>query len=160
MALLDQVVNHTYVKCLQKQLYTGQTGQVQCDVNSRSSPIERGAKQGDPLNPTMFNAALEEALRQAKKITQKRWGLKVGGRGHGWITNLRFADDVLLFAKSEAQLTQMLKDLHSIAGESGLELHPDQSKILTNASKRTGRGQNKFVHIDGLRIELFPPPAL
>jgi hypothetical protein len=152
-ALLDQGVNPTYVKCLQK-MYTGQTGQVQCDFNSRSFPIERGTKQGDPISPTLFNAALEEALRRTKeKWHKKRWGFKVGGRGHGWVTNLRFADDVLLVGRSLRQVTDMLSDLVYEAGKVGLEIHMGKTKILNNG---LGNSQQiKEVHVHGRSVEVL-----
>ena len=52
------------------------------------------------------------------------------------MTNLRFADDVLLLAPTLKQVTQMLKDLQEEAAPRGLQLHPDKTKILTNAKRQ------------------------
>eukprot|EP00973_Karenia_brevis_P093120 12415722-Karenia_brevis.AAC.1 len=71
------------------------------------------------------------------------------------LTNLRFADDVLLIAPSLHQLKHMLTDLKDAASQVGLELHPDKTKILTNASKRTGRPTNKQVQINDVSIEIL-----
>ena len=45
---------------------------------------------------------------------------------------MRFADDVLIFAASRAQLQRMLTDLMKFSGDEGLEMHADKTKILTN----------------------------
>ena len=58
---------------------------------------------------------------------------------HYTLINLRFADDVLLFATTVPQLTTMLNDLHNLAGNYGLELHPEKTVILCNLSQRRGR---------------------
>jgi len=76
-------------------LYSDQTGAVR---GSRQFPIQRGVKQGDVISPILFNAGLEMAFR--------RW--KAGLGTHGWLldalgdrlTNTRFADDIMLYAKS------------------------------------------------------------
>ena len=48
------------------------------------------------------------------------------------MTNLRFADDVLLFATSLSAITKMLVDVKVEAEKRGLQLHPDKTKILQN----------------------------
>ena len=60
-ALQEQGVPGIYITCLQK-LYAGQEGYVQSDRNSFRFNIERGAKQGDPISPSLFNAVLEKQL--------------------------------------------------------------------------------------------------
>ena len=72
------------------------------------------------------------------------------------LTNLRFADDVMLFAKTLPQLQKMLGDIITEAGTRGLELHPDKAKILSNTVRRTGRSAARYVDINGLRIEIIP----
>ena len=69
-------------------------------------PILRGVKQGDVLSSMLFNAGLESAFRV--------WQSKL--RNHGFLlspnsdrlTNVRYADDVMLFAKTEAELIEMV----------------------------------------------------
>ena len=55
------------------------------------------------------------------------------------LSNLRFADDVLLFASTRGQLTIMLAELKEAAARCGLKLHAEKTKILTNASVVNGR---------------------
>ena len=61
-------------------------------------------------------------------------GLQVGPTTDTRLTNLRFADDVLLFARSSQHIAQMLRDLRTAALEFDLEIHPEKTKVLTNAT--------------------------
>ena len=60
---------------------------------------------------------------------EKRFGLNIDGR---LITNLRFANDVLLLASSRGQLHVMIKDLAAASKAVGLSLHLGKAKVLTN----------------------------
>jgi hypothetical protein len=72
------------------------------------------------------------------------------------LTNLRFADDVLLIASSLKHVTTMLEDISLAAFPRGLELHPDKTEILSNQSVRAGRSKEKNVHFNGMSIEILP----
>eukprot|EP00973_Karenia_brevis_P077965 10830786-Karenia_brevis.AAC.1 len=95
-------------------------------------------------------------FRTTKQCWQsKRWGLEVNASTHTCVTNLRFADDVLLLGRTRKQVEHMLTDLNTEAGMHGLKLHPDKTKVLTNT--QGGRRQNKqtFLDIAGLKIEIL-----
>ena len=49
-----------------------------------------------------------------------------------FVTNLRYADDILLTARSLPQIKKMINDVAIEAGKVGLKLHPDKTKILHN----------------------------
>ena len=129
-ALIDQGVSKTYVHFLRK-LYSGQSGVVQTDCVSKKFGIGRGTRQGDPISPILFNAALEALMRRlcAKWFPQQACGIDINGRK---LTNLRFADDLLLFSHSLEGAKQMLADLMSVASRFGLEVHEDKTKIVWN----------------------------
>ena len=134
-SLIDQNVPAVYVAFLQK-LYSGQVGQVMTDRLSKPFPIERGTRQGDPLSPVLFNAALEELMRrlQDKWLNgSKRYGINTGNRR---LTHLRFADDFLLFSSSLSGAQAMLGDLMRESGPCGLEVHAAKTKILWNGQGR------------------------
>jgi len=84
-----------------------------------------------------------------------RRGLQLGHEEKSRLTNLRFADDVMVVARTLPQLTKMLSDIHKVAGDCGLQLHPDKTKILTNAVKKTGRGNVRFIDVADLKIEIL-----
>ena len=72
------------------------------------------------------------------------------------LTNLRFADDVLLVAKTLPQLTSMLEQLAQEAKQCGLELHPEKTKILSNVTNKTGRNAKRQVDVDAMKIAILP----
>ena len=98
------------------------------DRESKLFDIGRGTKQGDPLSPILFNAVLEHLMRPLKqKWAEKGLGMHLMHPSGQALTNLRFADDLLLVASSAADLKKMLEDLMPAAQASGLELHPDKT---------------------------------
>ena len=48
------------------------------------------------------------------------------------LTNLRFADDVLLFSTSLSKTEEMLRDFKRSTESVGLGIHPSKTKILSN----------------------------
>lgn len=153
-ALEEQRVPIKYIRVLQS-MYDGLKGRVICDCSSREFPIARGVRQGDPISPVLFNACLQKVMRPLKQKWQKsRWGLAVGN-GHNNLTNLRFADDLLIIGRSRAQVTKMLKDLVHEAGKVGLLIHPGKTKIIFNGvGRRDGPIPGKVV-VDGKDIEVL-----
>jgi hypothetical protein len=71
------------------------------------------------------------------RIVKEKWAARKYGRelGNGsgiFLTNLRFADDILLVARTLPQLKQMIADVCVDSAKVGLELHPDKTKIQHN----------------------------
>ena len=134
-AMRAQNAPEDYVQVL-RRIYGGQTGQVIADQSSRIFTMERGTRQGAPLSPMLFNAVLEHIMRKLKvRWQKKRYGIQVNMR---YLQNLRFADDVLLFGSTRAQIRNMLEDLSIEAGRVGLKLHMGKTKILSNMNPRRG----------------------
>ena len=153
-ALAKQGVHTTYIDLLQR-LYDGQLAYVQTDQPSRQFPIHRGTKQGDPISPILFNAVIEHIMSKLKY----QWG----ARKYGFsikdfmdnITNLRYADDILLIARSLPQMRQMLSDVARESALVGLRLHPGKTKILHNS---IGYGSKAHVAKCGeLNIDILDP---
>ena len=133
-ALRAQGVERAYVTLLQK-LYEGQTAEVQTDVRSDPFRVERGTKQGDPISPILFNAVVEHFMRKLKgRWNAKKFGYKVDEYAEEeFVTNLRYADDILLIARTLPQIKSMLADLDQEAAKVGLKLHPNKTKIQHNS---------------------------
>eukprot|EP00973_Karenia_brevis_P093879 12419592-Karenia_brevis.AAC.1 len=154
-ALLRQGVDARYVRTL-ADLYAGQTGCITGGGTSKDFKIKRGTKQGDPLSPALFNSVLEDVFVDLiKRWQDKGWGIPLGTGRHSLLTNLRFADDVLLTASSKHQVTSMLNDLRDAAARVGLELHTGKTKILTNSIDFKG-GR---VELSGGHVEILSGTA-
>ena len=68
--------------------------------------IKKGTKQGDPLSSLLFNTILQSSLTDITQCWHKKkgTGIYLSDHGHDCLANLRFAEDVLLFATSKDQL--------------------------------------------------------
>ena len=131
-ALGEQEIERTYIEMLQ-HLYARQTAKVRTDTASRKFDIGRGTKQGDPISPPLFNAVIEHLVRKLKsRWAEKGWGIQLRLGSAEKLTNLRFADDILLTASSLPQLKKLLADLAKTAKTAGLEPHAGKTKILHN----------------------------
>ena len=137
-ALVELGIQPAYVNLL-KILYRSQLATVASGAESRSFNLERGVKQGDPISSFLFIAVMEVIFRRLKT----RWShlnKRRSGQYFGMViddpvdplTNLRFADDVLLVACSRTDVSKMITDLALEAAKYGLRLHMGKTKVLTN----------------------------
>ena len=106
----------------------------------------------------IFNAVLEHIMRNMKaKWRVKKWGVQLGVGADSVLTNLRFADDILLIGRSLHQIKQMLADVMDEGGKVGLHLHPGKTKIQHN---NIGYGSKvRSANIKGVDIEVLDPTA-
>ena len=127
------------------------------DCLSKEFAIKRGVEQEDPMSPTLFNAVLEDIFHE---LTPK-WksgcrGLDVGSLRGERLTNLRFADDVVLFASSLSEARHMLEDLVKASITRGLVIHPKKTKITSNCSDQKRPNSSREVEVAGHQIEVLP----
>ena len=156
-ALNAQKVPSTYVNVLSR-LYQGQNARVRVDCTSRKFDIQKGTKQGDPISPIIFNAVLEQVMRAVKsKWRARKIGMQLGHSPESVLTNLRFADDILLVGRSLHQIKQMIADVAAEGAKVGLELHPSKTKILHNNMGYGSRVQE--ARIAGMVIEVLDPTS-
>ena len=81
-------------------------------------------------------------------------GIYLSDHDHDCLTNLRFADDVLLFASSKEQLLKMLCELKKSSETMGLRIHPDETKIHSNQSI-INSDTKKELEIEDMKIEIL-----
>ena len=134
-ALKSCNVDHEYISLLRK-IYRDQKASVQTDEESNIFDIQKGSKQGDPLSSLLFNTVLQFSLKDEIQRWQKKKGMGIYLSDHdrGCLTNLRFADDVMLFATSKEQIRKMMCEFKKATEKVGLRIHPDKTKILSNQS--------------------------
>ena len=138
--LEDQNVEPKYIRLLRK-LYSDQIGSVRAGEESRTFTLGRGVKQGDPISALLFIAVMEACFKTLKAkwntADKRRVGHYLGivvDDPADPLTNLRFADDVLLLAHSRRDITRMISDLAIEAEKYGLKLHMGKTNILTMAT--------------------------
>ena len=134
-ALLSCKVDHGYV-CLLRKIYKDQKASVQTDEESEIFDIQKCSKQGDPMSSLLFNTVLQYALKNVIQRWQKKKGMGIylSDQDRDCLTNLRFADDVMLFATSKEQIRNTLCEFKDATEKVGLRIHPDKTKILSNQS--------------------------
>ena len=141
---------HDYIS-LQKKLYRDRKASVLTDEESNMFEIKKGTKQGDPLSSLLFNMVLQKALEDDIPRWRKKKGMGtyLSDNDHDCVTNMRFADDVLLFASTKEQQQKMLGEFKRSTEKVGLRIHPGKTKILSNSSSDT----RKEVEIDDIKVE-------
>jgi len=120
-------VPESYIALL-AALYSNQSGIVN---GSDSFEINRGVKQGDIISAMLFNAGLEMAFRRWKLRLQEH-GILLAAH-HERLTNLRYADDMMIFGKSPEELAQMTEWLIEELSDVGLHLNTAKTKVLTTS---------------------------
>ena len=102
-------------------------------------------------NRTTIHQPLQEAIRDVTRWPKiKGTGIRLGDSESDCLTNLRFADDVLLFSTSLEQLQKMMCDFEKNTGNVGLKIHRDKTKILSNQSTN----KRKEVSINNIKVEI------
>jgi len=148
-ALSDQGVPLSYLSLL-STLYHFQSG---CLKDGRQFRIERGVKQGDVLSPSLFNAGLEHAFRNWKAKLRSQ-GLHVGLPER--LTNVRYADDIVLYAKTSDELVFMMESLIQELGKIGLHLSPHKTKVFTTSDVESAL----YLDICGDMVEVLMPDSV
>ncbi|EYB83299.1 hypothetical protein Y032_0338g2934 [Ancylostoma ceylanicum] len=98
-------------------------------VGETTVPIKicRGVRQGNTISPKLFTATLEHVFRN---LSWNDFGLAVNGN---LFTNLRFADHVVLIAKSAEELQTMIDELDEHSLKYGLKISTAKTKIMATA---------------------------
>ena len=85
-------------------------GNQRASVNRSSEfPVQRGVKQGDTLSAILFNCVLDIAFDDLRLSVHEE-GLFIA-YGLPRLTNTRYAEDILIYAKSLDELTSMTEGL-------------------------------------------------
>ena len=77
----------------------------------------------------MFNTVLQSALEDDSRMWRERgMGISSRDKQAGCLSNLRFADDMLLLSASLSQLKKMMSDCRRSTEKVGLKIHPERRK--------------------------------
>jgi len=87
---------------------------------------KQGVRQGCMLSPYLFNLMAELLMRKA--LDGYEGGFKIGGR---CITNLRYADDMVLIASTEkGELQDIVNRLHEAATKLGMKINGKKTEVV------------------------------
>jgi len=89
--------------------------------------VKKGVRQGCVLSPYLFNILAEMVMRETLHGFQG--GLQIGGR---MITNLCYADDIILLATSEAELQELVDRLDHVSRKYSLLVNVDNTKVMAS----------------------------
>lgn len=92
------------------------TAKIRLEREGNSFQLRRGVRQGDPISPSLFISLLEDIFR---KMTMD-WGFQIDGTK---LQELRFADDIILFATSAEDLRRGIQEVAQQSRKAGLELN-------------------------------------
>ncbi|KAK6749318.1 hypothetical protein RB195_001742 [Necator americanus] len=95
-------------------------------------PIGKGVRQGDTIPPKLFTAALQWIM---KSLSWEERGIRVDGR---FLSNLRFADDIVLFSSCTNEAERRLNELNEAAKRIGLRIKRKKTQFMKNAHCEDG----------------------
>ena len=134
-ALARQGIPQKFIKIIQ-EMYTGTEAYIRLDKKGPKFKLERGVKQGDPLSPNLFNAVIEEIFWE---LGWENVGIKINGR---YLNNLRFADDLVLFAQDIDTLQAMALELENTSSKAGLIINAKKTVLISNAQGKCSLNLN------------------
>lgn len=97
---------------------------------TESVSLNRGVKQGDTLSPKLFTLAVEDIFKQLEWSNK---GININGK---YLSNLRYADDVVITASSLEELIEMLEELNTASNKAGLKINETKTKVMFNGNGR------------------------
>jgi RNA-directed DNA polymerase len=106
----------------------------------------KGSPQGAVVSPLLANLFLHHAFDDWMR------------RNHPHIQFERYADDVIVHAKSKAQAEQLLEAIRARLAACGLELHPEKTKIVY-CQDSDRKGQHEHIQFDFLGYTFRPRRA-
>ena len=81
-------------------------------------------------------------------------GIYLSDQERDCLTNLRFADDVMLFATSKGQMQNMMCEFKEATEKVGLTIHPNKTKILSSESCMNP-DTRRYMKIGDMDIEIL-----
>lgn len=112
-----------------QDIYKKSKSRIILDKSGTEIGIYRGVRQGDPLSPRIFITVLQSIMMTLKWENK---GININGK---LLSNLRFADDIVLFAESAPQLEIMIQEIYDVSVAIGLQLNTTKTKIMTNSER-------------------------
>ncbi|EPB74002.1 hypothetical protein ANCCEY_06888 [Ancylostoma ceylanicum] len=140
-ALIHAGVDPAYVNILE-QCNIGTTTTIQLFDKKLHIPIEKSVRQGDTISPKLFTSALQYAM---SRLNWDDKGLMIDGKK---LSNLRFADDIVLISDNRLEMNQLLNELNEAGKAIGLEMNMKKTQMMANQWCDDGE-----VQLDGITLK-------
>lgn len=127
-SLKEQGISPTFIANIMS-IYTNSKARIRLETIGNEFPVNKGIRQGDPLSPKLFSAALESIFRT---LNWEEAGININGTR---LNHLRFADDLVLFEENPKILEQMIQELSTESKLAGLEMNEKKTKLMTNSTE-------------------------
>ena len=114
-------------------------------IESETFEVRTGVRQGCALSPTLFNYAVDWILKSALNGFS---GVQVGEKVR--VSDLAYADDIVLLGNSREEIQQMLNKVNQCAKAVGLCINTSKTKIMD--SHPTPDAQRPIT-LDGIPLE-------
>ena len=125
-----------HLTCLLRNLYESQEATVRTGHGTADwFRVGKGIRQGGILSPCLFNLYAEYIIWNVR-LDEAQAGIKIAGRN---IHNLRYADDIILMAKSEEELKSLLMKVKEESKKAGLKFNIQKTKIMTSVPPLHGK---------------------
>ena len=116
-----------HLTCLMRNLYAGQEAIFRTGHGTTDwFQIGKAVCQGCILSPYLFNLYAEYIMRNTG-LEEAQAGIKIARKN---ISNLRYADDTTLMAKSEEELKSLLMKRKEESEKVGLKLNIQKTKMM------------------------------
>lgn len=131
-------------------LYWGQSATIRVDGETTEAvKIMRGVRQGCVLSPLLFNIYSEQIFKEALDDEEEE-GISINGKK---LSNIRYADDTIVFADSPQALQQLINKIARVSKEYGLDINIQKTKIMVISKNKI---DNIQLSINNQPIERVP----
>ncbi|KAE9412651.1 hypothetical protein Angca_010129, partial [Angiostrongylus cantonensis] len=124
-ALVDQEVNPSYMRTL-SDCYRKCTTKIHLFHRPLTIFIGKGVRHGDPISPKLFSAALQWIM---KSLDWDEKGIRIDGK---FLSNLHFADDIVIFSRSTSEAELMINELNEAGMKIGLLINRKKTQFMKN----------------------------
>ncbi|KAE9412568.1 hypothetical protein Angca_009450, partial [Angiostrongylus cantonensis] len=139
-ALVDKGVDPSYIRTL-SDCYWNCTTEIQLFHRPLTLPIGKGVRQGDTISPKLFSAALQWIM---KSLDWDQKGIRTDGK---FLSNFRFADDIVIFSRNTSETEMMINELNEEGIKIGLRINRKKTQFMKNPWCEGGK-----IELDGSPI--------
>ena len=120
-------INASIIRAIENLYDKAQSAVLFCGSTGEWTRTTVGVWQGCLLSPTLFNIFLDRIMCEA--LDDHEGSVSIGGR---LITNIRFADDIVVNAEEEEEAGVLVDRLDRTTTRYKMEIGPDKTKVMTN----------------------------